>query len=174
MKRLIVFVLACSLAAFAQGRPSGAGHPSGTGGGAPSSAGAGMGRSGDMGRPSDVGRPSSGKPTDVGHQAGTQQPLKDSQINGGAWKMLEQKTGKSSADLQAMYAASGAKNFGQFVSAIVVSKNLGFDAAQTDQLLSGLKTKSLGQTLQDMGVPKNKANAEIKKAKKEADAAQKS
>jgi hypothetical protein len=172
MKRLIVFVLACSLAAFAQGRPSGAGRPSGVGGGAPSGAGAGMGHSGDTGRPSDMGSPSTaGKPTDVGHQAGTQQPLKDSQMNGGAWKMLEQKTGKSSADLQAMYAASGARNFGQFVSAIVVSKNLGLD---TDQVLSGLKTKSLGQTLQDMGVPENKAKAEIKKAKKEADAAQKS
>jgi hypothetical protein len=172
MKRLIVFVLACSLAAFAQGRPSGGRRPSGVGGGAPSGAGAGMGHSDDMGRPSETGSPSSaGKPTDIGHQAGTQQPLKDSQMNGGAWKMLEQKTGKSSSDLQAMYAASGAKNFGQFVSAIVVSKNLGLD---TDQVLSGLKTKSLGQTLQDMGVPKDKATAEIKKAKKEADAAQKS
>jgi hypothetical protein len=125
-----------------------------------------MGRSGDMGHSSTA-----GKPNDVGHQASSQQPLRDSQINGGAWKMLEQKTGKSSADLQAMYAASGAKNFGQFVSAIVVSKNLGLD---TDQVLAGLKTKSLGQTLQHMGVAKDKAKTEIKKAKQEAEAAEKS
>jgi len=172
MKTLLVFLLACSLGAFAQGRPSSAGRPSGAGSGASSgSMGSGMGNSGSMGRPSDMGRPeTAGKPTDMGHQAGTQQPLKDSQMNGGAWTMLEQKTGKSSADLQAMYAASGAKNFGQFVSAVVVSKNLGLD---TDQVLAGIKDKSLGQTLQDMGVAPDKAKAEIKKARKEADAAQK-
>jgi len=81
--------------------------------------------------------------------------------------MLEQKTGKNSAELQAMYAASGAKNFGQFVSAVVVSKNLGLD---TDQVLTGLKTRSLGQTLQDLGVPKDKAGVAVKQAKKEANA----
>lgn len=173
MKRLMVFVLACSMAAFAQGRPSSAGRPSGVGGGASPGTGSGMGNAGSMGRPSDTGRPSNvgGKPSDAGHQAETQQPLKDSQMNGGAWKMLEQKTGKSNADLQAMYAASGAKNFGQFVSAIMVSKNLGLN---TDDVLAGLKTKSLGQTLQDMGVAPDKAKDEIKKAKKESDAAQKS
>jgi hypothetical protein len=120
-----------------------------------------------MGRPSNVG----GKPSDAGHQSGTQQPLKDAQMNGGAWTMLEKKTGKSSADLQAMYAASGAKNFGQFVSAIVVSKNLGLD---TNQVLAGLQTKSLGQTLQDMGVAPDTAKKEVKKANKAADTALKS
>jgi hypothetical protein len=93
------------------------------------------------------------------------EPLSDSQMNGGSWKMLQDKTGKTSDELKAMYAASGAKNYGQFVSAVVVSKNLGLD---TQQVLDGLKTKSLGQTLQDLGVDKKKADAEIKKAEKEA------
>jgi hypothetical protein len=132
-----------------------------------------MGNSGSMGRSSDAGRPSNvgGKPSVAGNQSGTQQPLKAAQMNGGAWTMLEKKTGKTSAELQAMYAASGAKNFGQFVSAIVVSKNLGLD---TSQVLAGLQTKSLGQTLQDLGVAPDTAKKEVKKANKAADAALKS
>ncbi len=77
--------------------------------------------------------------------------------------MLERKTGLSSAQLQIMYTSSGAKNFGEFVSAVVVSKNLRLD---TNQVLEGLKTKSLGQTLKDLGVPDDKAKAETKKAKR--------
>jgi hypothetical protein len=90
--------------------------------------------------------------------------LKDAQINSGAFKMLEAKTGLSSAQLQQTYASSGAKNFGEFVSAVVVSKNLGLN---TSQVLDGLKTKSLGQTLKDLGVPSGKAKAEMKKANKQ-------
>ena len=102
----------------------------------------------------------------------TQQPLKDAQVKSGAFRMLEKKTGMTSQQLQALYAQSGAKNFGQFVSAVVVSKNLGLD---TQKVLNGLKTASLGQTLQNLGVDKKKAKEEIKKAEKEAkDAGQES
>ena len=66
-----------------------------------------------------------------------------------------------------MYASSGAKNYGQFVSAVVVSKNLGLN---TQAVLTGLKTKSLGQTLQDLGVSEDKAKAEVKKAEAEVKA----
>lgn len=69
-----------------------------------------------------------------------------------------------------MYASSGAKNFGQFVSAVVVSKNLGLD---TNKVLDGLKTGSLGQTLHDLGVPEDKAKDAIKKANEEAKDAEK-
>ena len=181
--RLIVFVLAASLAVWAQGRPSGAARPSGAGGGPPS--GAGMGNSGmgsshsdmggnasDAGRSADAGRPSdAGKPADTGMQTHSQQPLKDSQINGGAFKMLESKTGMTSDQLQALYASSGAKNFGQFVSAVVVSKNLGLD---TNAVLNGLKTQSLGKTLQSLGVSPEDAKKAEAQAKKEAKAANKS
>ena len=169
--RLLVFLLAASFAAWAQGKPGGAGRPSGTGGGPPSGTGmgnAGMGAShSDMGgRPADAGRPS----TSTGAQAQTQQPLKDSQINGGAFKMLETKTGMTSEQLQALYASSGAKNFGQFVSGVVVAKNLGLD---TNAVLDGMKTQSLGETLKSLGVSPEDAKKAIGQAKKEAKAANK-
>jgi hypothetical protein len=47
---------------------------------------------------------------------------------------------------------------------LVVSKNLGLD---TNKVLDGLKTESLGQTLKEMGVSGDKAKAEIRKAKDE-------
>jgi len=165
MKRsLIVFLLASSLAAFGQGRPGG--HPSGPPSGTPGS-GAGTGMGHDSGMSGDHGS--------MGQSHGMsqpQQPLKDAQVNSGAFRMLEKKTGMTSQQLQALYAQSGAKTFGQFVSAVVVSKNLGLD---TQNVLNGLKTASLGQTLQNLGVDKKKAKEEIKKAEKEAkDAGQES
>jgi hypothetical protein len=122
-------------------------------------------------QPSDAGRPAdAGKPTTTGSQAHTQQPLKDSQINSGAFKMLETKTGMNSADLQALYTSSGARNFGAFTSALVVSKNLGLDQ---NAVLEGLKTQSLGQTLQSLGVSPEDAKKAEAQAKKEAKAANK-
>jgi hypothetical protein len=126
----------------------------------------GSSKSNTGGRPADAGRPSN-----TGSQAQTQQSLKDAQINGGAFRMLETKTGMTSDQLQALYASSGAKNFGQFVSAIVVSKNLGLDM---NAVLSGLKTQSLGQTLQSLGVSPEDAKKAIGQAKKDAKAANKS
>ncbi len=157
--KLMAVLLLAAVTAMAQGRPSG------TGGGRPSGVGASPGRPADTGR-----RPTNtGKPSDVGRSEQPQQSLKDAQVNSGAFRMLEQKTGMTSDQLKALYASS-AKNFGEFVSAVVVSKHLGLD---TNQVLTGLKTKSLGQTLQDLGVTPDKAKAEIKKAKQEAKQADK-
>ena len=169
--RVLVFLLVASLTVWAQGRGSGnSGHPSGppSGAGAPS----GMGRPDTAGAPSNAGgRPSdAGKPTTTGSQAHTQQPLKDAQINGGAFRMLEKKTGMTSADLQALYTSSGARNFGAFTSALVVSKNLGLDQ---NAVLEGIKTQSLGQTLQSLGVSPADAKKAEAQAKKEAKAANK-
>ncbi len=158
MKRnVIVFLLAGSLAAFGQG------HSGGHAGGPPSST-PGMGSGAGMGRDSGM----SSEHGSMGQSQGmsqTQQPLKDAQIKSGAFSMLEKKTGMTSQQLQQLYAQSGARNFGQFVSAVVVSKNLGLD---TQKVLTGLKTASLGRTLQNLGVDKKKAKDEIKKAEKEA------
>ncbi len=160
---LAIFLIG-AVTAFGQGR--GGGRPSGTGQGQPAD----VGRPSDMGRPADAGRPADvGRPADAGTQnqqvTHEQKPLRDAQINSGAFRMLQEKTGMSSEELQDLYTSSGAKNFGQFVSAVVVSKNLGLD---TNQVLEGLKTKSLGQTLKDLGVEEETVKAEIKKAKKEA------
>ena len=165
--RVLVFLLVASLTVWAQGKGGGsAGHPSGP----PS--GTGMGNSGMGNAHSDMGGPSNAsRPADTGAQTHTQQPLKDSQINGGAFRMLEKKTGMTSDQLQALYASSGAKNFGQFVAAVVVSKNLGLD---TNAVLNGLKTQSLGQTLQSLGVSPEDAKKAEAQAKKDAKAASKS
>jgi hypothetical protein len=160
---VVIFCLLSTLAA-AQGR-GGGGRPSGFPGAASPGAGGPLG----AGRPSDVGRPSnSGQPSDANSAATrterSQQPLRDAQINGGAFRMLEQKTGMTQDQLKALYGSSGAKNFGEFTAAVVVSKNLGLD---TNKVLDGLKTKSLGQTVQDLGVASGTAKSEIKKAKNE-------
>ncbi len=156
--KVLAFVLAAAVAAFAQGRSGG--HA----GGPPPGMGAGMGNSsghgsGDMG-PSNHGNSNTGP----GNMSQTQQPLKSSQINGGAFRMLEKRTGMTSQQLQQLYQSSGARNFGQFVSAIVVSKNLGLD---TNQVLNGLKTMSLGKTLQSLGVSSKDSKDAIKKADRE-------
>lgn len=159
--KVLAFVLATAVAAFAQGR--GGGHM----GGPPAGAGAGgMGASSSMGHShSDMG-PSNSSNTGKGStgMSQTQQPLKQSQIDSGAFRMLEKRTGMTSAQLQQAFASSGAKNFGQFVSAIVVSKNLGLD---TNQVLTGLKTMSLGRTLQSLGVSSKDSKDAIKKANQE-------
>ena len=164
---LIVFLLASSLAAFGQGK-SGS-HP---GGGPPSSM-PGMGSGTGVGSGTGMGH-AGNAPGSTNHPSGMsqmQQPLRTEQINGGAFRMLEKKTGMTSDQLQQMYASSGAKNFGQFVSAMVVSKNLGLDPTQ---VLAGLKTQSLGQTLQSLGVSKSSAKSSIKKANQEVKDSEKS
>jgi hypothetical protein len=156
-RSLVVFLLVSSLAAFGQGRPGS--HPGGPPSSAPGPAsGSGMGN--DRGMSGD-----NGSMAQSHGMSQAQQPLRDAQVSSGAFRMLEKKMGMTSAQLQALYSQSGAKNFGQFVSAIVVSKNLNLD---TQKVLDGLKTASLGQTLQNLGVDKKKAKEEIKKAEKKA------
>jgi hypothetical protein len=110
--------------------------------------------------------PQNGTSNSVGRPE--QEPLRDAQINGGAFKMLEQKTGMTSDQLKALYASSGARNFGAFVSALVVSKNLGLDSSK---VLDGLRTQSLGKTLTSLGVEPAKAKDEIRRADQEVKAA---
>lgn len=166
----LVFVMAASLMAYGQGH----GRPSGTSGGMGQGTSMGQGR-GMSGTAGDMGREHGAAPTsrtDHGSaSAQTQKPLSDSQIKGGSFRMLERKTGMTADQLKALYASSGAKNYGQFVSAVVVSKNLNLD---TNQVLAGLKTKPLGGVLQDMGVSSDAAKAGIKKANQEIKDANKS
>ena len=173
MKKLFVIVICvASVAAFGQGRGGGGGRPGGVGGGAPGGFGGGPGRSGDFGVPQ--GGPQAGHGGAVGNRSSSgqperaQQPLKAAQINGGAFRMLEHKTGMTQSQLESMYQSSGAKNFGEFVSAVVVSKNLGLD---TNAVLHGLEIQSLGQTLKDLGVPPKTIKPEIKKAQDEVKSA---
>jgi len=162
---LVLILLASSLPAFGQGRGRSGGPAGGPQGTGPGSAPGQMERDRDQNR--DRGHAAD---RDGNHQRKDalihqkQQPLKNSQINGGAFRMLEKRTGMTADQLKELYSRSGARNFGQFASAIVVSKNLNLD---TQKVLDGLKTASLGETLKDLGVPSEKAKAEIKKAEKQ-------
>jgi hypothetical protein len=93
---------------------------------------------------------------------GRQTPLKQSQIRSGAFRMLQQKTGMNATELRQKYASSGVRNFGQFASALVVSRNLGLDS---NQVLSGVRAQTLGKTLQQMGVSQGVAKTEMERAR---------
>lgn len=175
-RRLLVFLLASSLMVWAQGRGgsgggsgggmsgggmnggqggSGSGMGSGSGGMGSGGMGSGGMGSGNMGS----NHPSGMDPRDsnMPHQ----QPMTQGQMKSGSFQMLQQMTGMDSEHLQQMYANSGAQNFGQFASAVVVSHNMNLDQ---HKVMEGLKTMNLGKTLKTMGVPKDTAKAEIKKA----------
>jgi hypothetical protein len=92
------------------------------------------------------------------------QPLNPETEKLGSFRMLQQKTGMNAEELQKLYASSGARNYGQFASAVVVSKNLNLD---TQKVLDGAATNNLGQTLQNLGVDRQTARTEIKKAHQE-------
>ncbi len=158
---VLMFLLSVSVLAFAQhGHGGDMGNMGGMGAGASMGNGAGMGHDSSMGR--NAGNMGAGKSGGMNGASATQQPLKTSQINGGAFSMLQRDyPSLSSQQLQDLYKSSGARNFGQFVSAMVVSKNLGLDY---NKVLAGLKTESLGKTLQSLGVSKDNAKSEIKKA----------
>lgn len=99
-----------------------------------------------------------------------QQPMTKGQMKSGSFQMLQQMTGMDSAQLQQMYANSGAQDFGKFASAVVVSHNMNLDQRK---VLEGMKTMNLGKTLNTMGVPKDTAKAEIKKAERQVKEANK-
>lgn len=161
---VVVFMLWVGVMAFAQhGHGGGMGNP---GMGNAGSIGGGMGHGNEAGMPhgndSGMGHGSTGQ---GGHDMSGQRPLSQAQMSGGAMRMLERKyPGMTASQLEALYKSSGAKNFGQFVSAMVVSKNLGLDY---NKVLAGMQNASLGKTLQTMGVSKSDAKSAIKKAHEE-------
>lgn len=168
--RLLVFVLAFSMLALAQGRPAAAGKPAGSGAqqGKPAEAGrpeARPGRSGDAEVKKEEGK-QKGESRREEHAAGKGKAgLTDKETKSGAFKMLQRKTGKSEEELRAMYASSGAKNFGQFVSGIVAARNLGLNEGK---VLSAMEHKPLEQVLQEeKGITQRQAQAEIRRAERE-------
>ncbi len=169
---LALFLLAVvpTLALAQMGR-GGMGHGGGMmgGGGMGQSMGQGMGQGGmgsGMGSGMDQGSMGSGMGNGSMGQGmnGGQMPLSQSEMNSGAFRMLQQRTGLSADNLQQQYASSGARNFGQFASAMVVSKNLGLNS---NQVLSGVRNQSLGQTLQNLGVSQGTAKSAIKQSQRE-------
>ena len=166
MKRLIVFVLACALSAWAQGRPASAGRPAGAGSGASSSGmGSTMGNSGSMGRPSDTGRPegpgTANRPSDIGKQAPSHALSADTKLSSKLGSLLPN-------GMTAQQACDGFKNLGQCVAAIHVSHNLGISFDDLKAKTTGSGSESLGKAIHDLK-PDADAKSEEKKAKKQAD-----
>ena len=99
-----------------------------------------------------------------------QQPMTQKQMNSGSFQMLQQMSGMSGEQLQQMYTHSGAQDFKQFASAMVAANNLHLDMRE---VMKGLKTMNLTQTLKSMGVPGPDAKAEVKKAQQQVKQADK-
>lgn len=90
--------------------------------------------------------------------------LKNAQINSGAFRRLQERTGMSEAELADTYQRSGARNFGDFVAAVTVADNLGLDR---EAVLQGLHQRNLRQTIENMGVEKKRAEEAVREAKLE-------
>lgn len=194
-------VFACAVdTAFAQGRPGGGGggRPAGagSGGGRPAGVGqpSGSGVDRGIGRASDR---SGGRSDDgFGNASMRSNGRSDSGIERarrnrenapergseelGRYTGLSKKLGTTPEDLRASYETALAANpdltWGQFVSANVVADNLGtrYPNITTAAILDGyLNGRSLGRTLEDLGMGEEQAEAAEKEAKREVKAAKK-
>lgn len=165
MKWLVVFILAFSLGAFAQGKGKGAGKGHGQGHGA---------SVGQVDRDDDHGRGKGHVNDDRGrddfygnhveHRRVHSGPLSSKHEKTGAWKMLQRKTGMTSAQLRAAYRRSGAKNFGQFVSGMVAARD---NKLHEDRVFEGLRRKPLEDVLIDLGIPRDRARDAVIRTRRE-------
>ena len=184
----ILFIAGAQLTASAQGRGrgggGGGGHP-GMGGPPTGSPGVDRGignasqrsggRSDDgLGNASDKSRGRSDKGIDRARNGGSNgdAPHTDKDLN--RFRGIANKLGTTPDALRAQYQAALAANpnlkFGQFVAANVVASNLNATHPNitTAAILSGLQSgKSLGQTLQDLGLSSSDAKQAEKEAKRE-------
>lgn len=165
--RLMIFLLATAVAAFAQ-HGAGGGHGSGgmggagMGSGASSSRGSGssMGHSGDMGHGGDMGHNST-----AGSEMGKQSPdtilSRNTKLSSNLEKLLPSGT-------TAQQACGGFKNLGQCVAAIHVSHNLDIPFADLKTKMTGDGAESLGKAIHELK-PEANAKTEAKKGQKQAD-----
>ena len=158
MKRLIIFVLACALSAWAQGRPSGAGRPAGVGGGSNMGS---MGNSGGMGHENRGEMGTSNRPSSTGKGDTGKALAPDSKLSQKLDSLLPKGT-------TAQQACQGFKNLGQCVAAIHVAHNLDIPFADLKTKMTGSGSESLGKAIHDLK-PDADAKAETKKAKQQTD-----
>jgi hypothetical protein len=161
--RLCIFLLAASLAAYAQGHSGGAAG-SGHMGGPPSSAGSMGSGSGSMGAShanegSTMGNAS--RPSDTGKQSPDTILSRNTKLSSKLDSLLPKGT-------TAQQACSGFKNLGQCVAAIHVSHNLGISFDDLKAKMTGTGSESLGKSIHDLK-PAVDSKAEAKKGQKQAD-----
>jgi hypothetical protein len=119
-----------------------------------------MGR-GSMGRPDTTGMGTHG-PSSVANKAPAEILSKNTKLASKLGSLLP-------AGTNLQDAASGFKNFGQFVAAVHVANNLGIPFDQLKNKLVGTGSESLGKAIHDLR-PDINGKAEAKKAHKQADA----
>ena len=182
-----LLVLTLSLSAFAQGKGHGGGR--GSGGGPPSGTGVdrGLGNASERsGGRSDNGLGNASTRSNGRSDAGLDRAQRASSNLRHANNDLEDHPGVPRAlhtnanDLRAGYQAALAVNpdltFGNYVAATRLGQNLNsrFPDVTRDAILSGLATgRSLGQTLQDLGLSEREAKDARKQAETEIKAARK-
>ena len=176
----ILFIAGAQVTASAQGRGRGGGNPGGGPPGGSPGVGGGIGTaSGRSGGRSDSGLgnasgKSGGRSDDGLNRArtGGDAPRTDKDLN--KFHGIANKLNTTPDALRTQYQAALAANpnlrFGQFVAANVIASNLNATHPNitTAAILSGLRSgKSIGQTLQDLGLSSSEAKAAEKEAKRE-------
>ena len=158
--KVCIFLLAASLAGYAQGHSGGGG---GHMGGPPSNAGS-MGPSGSMGASHEHESGSMGsasRPGDMGKQSPDTILSRNTKLSTKLDSLLPNGT-------SAQQACSGFRNLGQCVAAIHVSHNLGIPFDELKAKMTGAKSESLGKAIHDLK-PTANAKSEAKKGQKQAD-----
>ena len=179
---LSVLVLVLATGAYAQGRGHGGGGGRGSGGGPPSGVGAdrGLGNASNRsgGRSDDglsnASTKSNGRSDDGldrARRASSNMRKADDDLNDhpGVPRALHTNANDLRAGYQSALATNPDLTFGNYVSATRLGQNLNrrFPNVTRDAILSGLASgRSLGQTLQDLGL----SNDESKDARKQAEA----
>jgi len=194
MSKFLVFtalVLALATSAFAQGKGhgGGVGGGRGSGGGPPSGVGVDRGlgnassrsggRSDDgLGNASTRSNGRSDDGLDRARRASSNMHKADDDLNDhpGLPRALHTNANDLRAGYQAALATNPDLTFGNYVSATRVGQNLNarFPNVTRDAILSGLASgRSLGQTLQDLGLNSDESKAARKQAEAEIKAARK-
>ena len=180
---IAVAILALASSAFAQGkgRGGGVGGGRGSGGGQPTGVGVGLDRSSDASRGrADEGRGNASVRSDGRSDAGLDRARLARENMNNANRELRRHPHIASdlhvnandlrADYQAALAVHPDLRFGQFVAATRLARNLGDTHPDITRsaILAGLANgDSLGRTLRNLGLGKDDANAEVRRAEME-------
>jgi len=186
---LSVLVLVLATGAYAQGRGHGGGGGRGSGGGPPSGVGADRGlgnasnrsggRSDDgLGNASTKSNGRSDDGLDRARRASSNMHKADDDLNDhpGLSKALHTNANDLRAGYQSALATNPDLTFGNYVAATRLGQNLNgrFPNVTRDAILSGLASgRSLGQTLQDLGLNSDESKQARKQAEAEIKAARK-
>src|SRR5687767_3402318 len=173
-----ILVFATSALAQGKGRGGGVGGGRGSGGGQPTGVGVGLDRSSDASRGrADEGRGNASIRSDGRSSAGLERARLARENMNNANRELRRHPHIASdlhvnandlrADYQAALGVNPDLNFGQFVAATRLARNLGATHPDITRaaILAGLENgDSLGRTLRNLGLGKDDANAAVRRA----------